>query len=205
MAEDEALDEDYKQRIEQDLLFLTQGVGSIKSINNFDVYVKHDQCEYSLKDIYRRLKTESEKIPIIKLTLGNWQFLAKDLIPLLIFHRKDKKLSFLTCMLLVQLTEIPVKGETGLTADSFEKSWVNPKNEYRHSMMEILREYKEAFLQPDVITVLMEHLADCLQIEVRNDKHDQMIELIIVLFKNLLQIPEPRATQTTSAFVGKDL
>lgn len=108
-------------------------------------------------------------------------------------------------MLLVQLTEIPVKGETGMSADQFEKSWVNPKNEHKHTMMEILRGYKEAFLQPQVMSVLMEHLADCLQMEVRNDKHDQMIELIIVLFKNLLQIPEPKATQQSSSFVGKDL
>jgi hypothetical protein len=85
--EDEVLDDELKARIEQDLLFLTQGVGSIKNINDFDVYVKHDQCEYSLKDIYRRLKTESERIPVIKLTLGGWQFLQKDLIPLLIFHK----------------------------------------------------------------------------------------------------------------------
>jgi len=53
-------------------------------------------------------------------------------------------------------------------------------------MFEILRSYKEAFLQPNVVSVLVEHLADCLQMEVRNDKHEQMIELIIVLFKQLL-------------------
>ena len=39
--EDDFLDEDTKMRMEQELLFLTQGVGSIKNINNFDVYVKH--------------------------------------------------------------------------------------------------------------------------------------------------------------------
>jgi len=36
----------------------------------------------------------------------------------------------------------------------------------------------------------MEHLADCLQKEQRNEKHEQMIELIIILFKQLLTIPD---------------
>lgn len=160
--EEDALDDETKARIEQELLFLAQGVGSIKNINNFDVYVKHPQCEYSLKDIHRKLKCESEKYPIVKLTLGQWEFVQKDLIPLLIYHKQDKKLSFLTCMLLVQLTGIPVNGENGLTDEAFEKSWLNPKSEHRHNMLEILRSYKQAFLQPQVISVLMEHLADCL-------------------------------------------
>jgi hypothetical protein len=72
-------------------------------------------------------------------------------------------------------------------------------------MFEILRSYKEAFLQPQVVSVLMEHLADCLQMEVRNDKHEQMIELIIVLFKQLLQIPDVKAGQTNTQFANKDL
>lgn len=36
----------------------------------------------------------------------------------------------------------------------------------------------------------MNHLADCLQVEVKIQKHNQMIELIIVLFKQLLIIPD---------------
>ena len=87
----------------------------------------------------------------------------------------------------------------------FEKSWINPKSSHRHNMVEILRGYKEAFLQPQVINVLMEHLADCLQVEVRNEKHEQMVELIIVLFKQLLQIPEPKVGQTNTQFANKDL
>jgi hypothetical protein len=72
-------------------------------------------------------------------------------------------------------------------------------------MLEILRSYKEAFLQPQVISVLMEHLADCLQMAERNEKHNQMIELIIVLFKQLLQIPEPRMNQQDTKFSKRDL
>ena len=65
------------------------------------------EMENASPDIHKRLKSESDKFPLVKITLGEWEFLKKDLIPLLIFHKQDKKLSFLTVMLLVQLTEIP--------------------------------------------------------------------------------------------------
>ena len=51
----------------------------------------------------------------------------------------------------------------------------------------------------------MEHLADCLQVENKNDKHNQMIELIVVLFKQLLQIPDAKPGQTNTQYAGKDL
>ncbi len=51
----------------------------------------------------------------------------------------------------------------------------------------------------------MEHLADCLVVEEKNQKHEQMIELIIVLFKQLLQIPDAKHNQTDTKFAGKEL
>jgi hypothetical protein len=50
-------------------------------------------------------------------------------------------------------------------------------------------QYKEAFLEPRVIATLMAHLADCLQRKDKTIKHNQMIELILVLFKQVLSIP----------------
>lgn len=95
--------------------------------------------------------------------LGDWKFLQNDLIPLLIFHKKDKKLSYMTVRLMVAMTEFPFNGEIPAGNPAVvEKSWTNPKSQYRHKMLEILRSYKEAFLQPQVVEVLMEHLADCL-------------------------------------------
>jgi hypothetical protein len=40
----------------------------------------------------------------------------------------------------------------------------------------------------------MEHLADCLQATPRNEKHEQMIELIVILFKQMISIPEVAGT-----------
>lgn len=56
-------------------------------MNGFDVYVKHDHCEESLKDILSSVRKDGARYPIVKLFLGEWEFLQKDLIPLLVFHK----------------------------------------------------------------------------------------------------------------------
>lgn len=195
-----------RDRLQDDLLFNIQGVGAIKKINGYDVYVKNKDCETSLNYLYRMIKNESIYEPWVKETLGQWKFLQNDLIPLLIFHKKDRKLSFLACRLMVQLTEYPRTSEDIRTASEQKKvSWTDPKSKYRHRMLEALRGYKEHFLQPQAVSVLMEHLADCLQEKEMTQKHEQMIELIIVLFKQLLQIPDPKPKETNTDYAGKNL
>lgn len=51
--------------------------------------MKSEHCEESLRDLIKNLKQESPKLPLIKHILSKWQFLAKDLLPVLIFHDKD--------------------------------------------------------------------------------------------------------------------
>ncbi len=196
----------YKDRMQDDLLFNIQGVGSIKKINGYDVYVKNKDCETSLNCLYRTIKNDSAFDPWVKETLGRWKFLQHDLLPLLTFHKKDRKLSFLACRIIVQLTEYPRTSEDLVDAKEKRKvSWTNAKSKYRHQMLEVLRGYKESFLQPQVVAVLMEHLADCLQEKEMTQKHEQMVELIIVLFKQLLQIPDPKSQETNTDFAGKHL
>lgn len=67
-------------------------------------------------------------------------------------------------------------------------------------MLEVLREYKAAFMEPHVVEVLMEHLAELLQVQQMTQKHEQMIELILVIFKQLLTIPDPKPSETYSNF-----
>lgn len=173
-----------RHRLQDDVLFNIQGVGSIKKINGYDFYVKNKDCVTSLNYLYRSIKNESVFDPWVKEILGSWKFLQNDLIPLLIFHKKDRRLSFLACRLMVQLTEYPRTSEDIITGKEKKMvSWNNAKSKYRHQMLEVLRGYKESFLQPQVISVLMEHLADCLQASEVTQKHEQMVELIIVLFK----------------------
>jgi len=59
-----------------------------------------------------------------------------------------------------------------------------------------MREYKDLIITNKLSAVLMEHLADCLQKDQRNEKHEQMIELIIILFKQLICIPDASTKET---------
>jgi hypothetical protein len=137
--------------------------------------VKDENCESSLKELIREIKYDGAKAPTTRHVLGKWSFLQRDLLPLLIFHDRDKRLAFLTLMLLVQLT-------------------AQPENECDGKMkLELLNHlvlFKEAFLEPRVISTLMVHLADCLKVEEKQKKHIDMIELIFVIFKQLLAISE---------------
>lgn len=132
------------------------------------MYVKHDHCEESLKELFKYLKFDSSREPFVRHTLGRWGFLNKNLLPLLIFHHQDKKLSFLCLMLFVQLTELPNKNcESRMKIDLFRQLHSNKKH----------------FLAPKVIETLIMHMNEILQKEERSQKHEQMIELVIVLFK----------------------
>jgi hypothetical protein len=88
-------------QLEREIFFQTKGVGSVKSIGGVDVYVKSEHCESSLKQLIKHLRTDSPKFPIIKEILGKWSFIQTDLLQLLVFHQQDRKLAFITLMLLV--------------------------------------------------------------------------------------------------------
>jgi hypothetical protein len=89
--------------------------------------------------------------PFIRIKLGEFKFFEKDLIPLVVFHKQDKKLSFLATMVMINLTAPP--------ADNCLQS---------HLLYNDMRNYKDLIIRNNVSSVLMEHLADCLQKEQRN-------------------------------------
>lgn len=93
------------------------------------------------------LKQDADSYPITKQVLAAWQFVQRDLEPLLIFHYRDKKLSFLTLMALVKLTELPDKScDAAMHVELFRD----------------LALIKESFLEPKVMETLILHLSDCL-------------------------------------------
>lgn len=86
---------------------------------------------------------------------------------------QDKKLSYYLLVLLVHLTEYP--------SDSCPES---------QAIVDALRQYKYNFLKKDVMTTLMNHLVECIEKEQKSKPQEQMIELIIVLLRNILQVPD---------------
>lgn len=89
-----------EQKVHDDILYWAQGVGSIKNIDGYDVYVKSEFCEDSLKQIQKHLKMDGQSYPIVRHFLGDWRFFQSDLLNLLIFHKQDKLLSLYTVMIM---------------------------------------------------------------------------------------------------------
>ena len=104
------------------------------------------------------------------------------------------------------MTEIPQISEVLESSSEIKKwTWTHKKSPYRHQMCERLREYKLILIKHDsVIPTLMEHLADCLQATEKTQKHNEMTELLVVLFMQLLQVPEPHEKEG-SKFAGLHL
>lgn len=71
-------------------------------------------------------------------------------------------------MLLVQLTEQPT-----------EECDPTLKQEF----LGFLVDCKQAMLEQRVVATLVKHISDCIQKEERTTKHNQLVELIVVLFK----------------------
>ena len=163
-----------------ELLFWVQEVGTVKKAEGQELFIKSEYCEQSLRDISKFLRTDDPKNPIMRRELGKWNFLPDSLLPLLVSQQKDKKLTFLTVLIMAELTYLPDKEAT----------------DYREHV-QCLRKYKHAFLAPKVIHTLIDLLVQCLDQKTTEatEKNSQMIELIIVVFKNLVQIPKDETSK----------
>ena len=173
-----------------ELLFHVQGLGSVREINGLSIYVKGPHCEDSLKDLIKICKRDDVDNPAARTQLGKWHILQNDILPLLITQAQDKQLSFYIMIFLVQLTESPTQNSLS-----------------RAETTEILQDYKVAFLTNEVLNTILVHLADCLHKDTaqRNKMHDQMIELIMTLFRNLLRVPDLERCNNISEEVRQNL
>lgn len=132
-------DDKSMQKFFNELLFCVQNVGSIKNVKGIEVFVQNEYCEENLKDINKFLRSEDPEKPSIRRELGKWNFLEESLLPLLVSQKEN----FLTILLLAELTYMPDK-----------------RAENYIELVEKLKSYKHAFLAPEVISTLIESLAE---------------------------------------------
>ena len=171
------------QRFSSEILFCVQGLGAVRPVETetgvIETYVKGEHCEASLKDLCRFCKRDEPEKPMARLLMAKWGVLQKDLINLLTCYPQDKVLTYYVVILLESLTN---------TAPLEFASKAQDKD----IVFESLQEYKTCFLRPMVLETLMNHFADCVSLanEQRSKVHNQMVELIVLLFRNLLQIPD---------------
>lgn len=94
---------------------------------------------------------------------------------MLLLQVDDKKLSFWIIALLALITSKPID-------DIIEDD--------RQKLNKAGRDYKRSFVKHECLTILTMHIADYFKTETKQKAHYQMLEFIILLIRNLLQIPD---------------
>jgi len=168
--------------LEGDMIVLCHGLGKLKEQgpDAEPVFVRTRETLAYIKDIRRLLnfdfKTNVQTREIFA-KLGTWNLMQKKIIPLLKSYWDDRLLTFELLKVMVLLTDAP-------------SDLALPQQREKH--LTILHKYKDAFLQDDVLAMLMQLVADPLSREGRERTDDDIkfIELVLHLFKNLLVVPD---------------
>ncbi|KAI9346962.1 timeless protein-domain-containing protein [Obelidium mucronatum] len=145
------------------------------------VYRAGDEAVECLRDLKKILRFDNETAERkVFGIIGEWNVLARDLLPLLLVTD--------TAMLIVELL-VPL-------------TWA-VSDEYKHSpnQVEVLLKYKEAFLNESVLQKIVQVLLKSLAIPWRDrrEKDNAKIRLILTLFRNLLAIKDPEASVGASS------
>lgn len=163
--------------------------GWVKSADLDDVFVLGDEALGCLKDIKRFLRyDESNKTRHCHLAIGKSRLVPQALIPILQNHQHKTKLIGAVVELLTPLTwPLEILSE----ADYVELA---PQVDY-------LQEYKEAFLQPGALSGVLNLVVSLMQVEYRDRKErdNGLIRLSLLLFRNLLSIPDAPTSSTSAA------
>jgi hypothetical protein len=164
---------------QRDMLFCVQNLGVVQIVGATETYVKSKECVDLLRELYKMVRQDSSDNTIRRLQLSQWGVLANDLLKLLVNYPEDRQLAFHTVLLLATLTEKAEASHISL-------------QEYKQSLLQYKRDFIAS--KPSV-KVLVQHMADCLNkdSESKNEQHDQLLELIVYLLRNLLAI-ESEAT-----------
>ncbi|KAJ3300029.1 Topoisomerase 1-associated factor 1 [Borealophlyctis nickersoniae] len=136
-------------------------------------------CLRDLKILFRRYEERGDP-SVVSRPLGKWQILQRDLIPILLRKTasKDKEKIAADVIQLMRALTLPV----------------DPKSSDVPGQMEILKGYKEAFTQEGVLQAIMNELHRLLKKQERESRDDEMIGIILTLFRNLLAIKDTQAT-----------
>ncbi|CAD8205817.1 unnamed protein product [Paramecium octaurelia] len=166
------------------LLLSIQGLGTFTKVDNMNVYAKGEKAEGALKHLCQQCKKDIPDKPIARIYLAKYRVFQLNLINLLTCYPQDKVLSYYVVILMEQLTNV-------------DRAGIKLQTPNAPQMLDTLQEYKLYFLKPIVLQTLINHFAECIQIdqECRTKVHNDMIELIVLLFKNLLSIPDIEETK----------
>jgi hypothetical protein len=164
-----------------DLMLCVSGLGSKQLIDGESVYVIGDECDACLGDLQRYLRRDSPKDMAAHKQLGAWALAKEHLLPMLLAQVRDERLVFNLLKLLVKLT-MPVGPEH---ADP--------------DLQAAIDAHKAAFAGCARAVCAIKRMLEAPLARARrggeeDEADNDLIELVLVLFRNLLHAPPPDAT-----------
>ena len=166
----------------QQLLSELLSVGTLtESSPGVSMFLKGPDCLFSLRSILRLLVSGTSGLSVFLASLGPLQ---THFLPLLVSYRDDPEVVFQLLRLLVVMT-MDSEGD---------------KDRDRGIHTEALQKYARALIDhQEAMTVLMIYLEQPLAYDVkeRTPRANQLLELLLTLFKNLLEIPSANEKTST--------
>lgn len=170
--------------LEGDLLYFIETFGQyeIEEEDGVDVkyYVKSDNCLASVNDFYRYLRKSEDRKVLIHKYLSEWGVIRNHLLPILVSNAQDIDLVIATLRLLYYLTLFPDSQARDLA-----------------ELVASLQQYKECFLDPDVVMNMVVIMSDPVG-DTSNASNAKIINYTLSIFKNLLEIPDPPLTLSST-------
>eukprot|EP00958_Prasinococcus_capsulatus_P003451 scaffold312_cov354-Prasinococcus_capsulatus_cf.AAC.4 len=167
--------------LQEDLILLSNGLGRyVPQLDGEEIYeVQADTLE-CLQDLARFLRRDNPETRDTFFVLGRWNVVKKHLIPLIMTQQHNEKLVLAAIKVAVYLT-LPTESPDQ-TKDIA-------------TQLEYLRNFKAAFLEADALSTTVNLLLEPLAKFEENSMtefDEGLIELVLVLIRNLLAIPDPQ-------------
>ncbi|KAK9509951.1 hypothetical protein O3M35_004833 [Rhynocoris fuscipes] len=158
-------------------------------------FVVSDECLNTLEEILTRLSLEDRTLHTFRRAIGFSQIIRKDLLPLLINVREDRKIIGTTIRILANLTT-PV--ECLLPIDVMSKTEAG-----RNTILELrwlLESCKESFLDPRTTRSVVHHIKEVIsKTENLTSSEAETLHDSLTLLRNILHIPVTRLTANGDA------
>lgn len=170
------------------------------------VYIPHDECLASLKDIKRYIQMDEQgKDKWVLQWLGEWNVLKTDILPIFSLYAKQllpggPRLDRQRYLLpdpdrdhIIKTTMICVELLVFMTWNMDSES-----EEVKQRFIQVLRSYKRAFANSEVVFSLISIAVMYMRRSHRSDKENLLVKGIMYIFRNVLAIPDPLISPTST-------
>lgn len=150
-----------------------------------DAYVPSDNCLEILNEMLQKISVEDRTLRTLRRSIGFSQVVKKEILPLLINVKDDRKIIDTSIKVLTNLT-MPVECLLPIEVMSKTEAGRNTINELNW----LLISSKEAFLEPRATRRIVDHIKDILYKGDELKEEDcETLNDSIVLLRNILHIP----------------